>query len=142
MRMRRQHARQMRGAAGTGDNHGKTRLFGSFGKSCQPRRGAVRRNNFDLIGRSQIIQNGGGALHGLPIRLAAHANGYFSRGFLRSGAHNNLIIDLSANVLSAFCAINASRRAMTLTLKSLQDFHLSGNNIWQNSAAELGYFVF
>ena len=55
------------------------------------------------------------------------------------------LIDNSAltfEQIGAFCAINASRRAMTLTLKSLQDFHLSGNNIWQNSAAELGYFVF
>jgi len=49
---------------------------------------------------------------------------------------------LSVIALSALCVINASRRAMTLTFKSLQDFHLSGNNIWQNSAAELGYFVF
>ena len=52
--------------------------------------GAVCRNNLYLIGGTKIIQHVGGILHRAPVRLTAHANGYFVGGCLRIAGHNNL----------------------------------------------------
>ena len=80
----------MRGPARPGDNHGKASLMRGFGKGRQTGWGAVCRNNLYLLGGTKIIKHACGILHRPPVRLTAHANGYFVGECLRIAGHDNL----------------------------------------------------
>src|ERR1700675_4895021 len=66
----------MRGAAGAGDDDLEAGRVRALGKGIEPLGRAVRRDDARLVGHAQSIERVGGMLHGLPVGLAAHDNGY------------------------------------------------------------------
>ena len=53
-----QHARQMRRTTSTGDDNVKPLIVGCLRKICQPVWGSVRRDDFHLMWRVKLLQNG------------------------------------------------------------------------------------
>src|ERR1700722_3500282 len=66
----------MGGTAGAGDDHLEAGRLGALGKGIEPLGCAVRRDDARLVRHAQGIERVGGMLHGLPVGLAAHDNGY------------------------------------------------------------------
>jgi len=70
--MRRHHARQVRSAARTGDDHLKAPRFGGACKLRHQRRGPVCRHHFALMRHTELREQFIGMAQSLPIGLAAH----------------------------------------------------------------------
>src|SRR6185503_1078460 len=66
------HARQVCGAAGAGDDDLDATALGAGGVLEEEVGRAVRRDYPGLIGHLQEVQDVGGVLQGLPVRLGAH----------------------------------------------------------------------
>ena len=69
---RRDHARQVRRATGTGDDHPDAAPRRPLGIVDQPVRGAVRRDDLGLMRHAQRAQRVGGMAHRLPIGGRTH----------------------------------------------------------------------
>ena len=70
------HARQMRRAAGTGDDHLKAFRLRALGEGIEPFRSAVGGDDAGLVADVERVERLGGMFHGLPVGLAAHDNGH------------------------------------------------------------------
>ena len=70
------HSRQVRRPAGAGNDHLETRGLRALGERIEPLRGAMGGDNARLVAYSQRVERLGGMPHGLPVRLAAHDDGY------------------------------------------------------------------
>ena len=66
----------MRGAAGAGNDDLESFRFCPLGEGIEPFRRTVGGNDARRIGHIERIERLGGMLHGLPVGLAAHDNGY------------------------------------------------------------------
>lgn len=75
---RRQHARQVRRTAGTGDDHVKAVGGSLLGEAEQLVRRAVSGNDFDMEGDIELGQDFCGELHGGPVTFRSHYNCDFS----------------------------------------------------------------
>lgn len=69
------HARQVRGAAGPGDDDLEALGLGALGEFDQPVGRPVGGNDTVVVGNFERIERFGGVLHGRPVGLAAHDDG-------------------------------------------------------------------
>ena len=81
------HAGQMRRAAGAGNDHLEAFRFRTFGEGIKTLGRAMRGNDAGVVADAERIERFGGMLHGLPVGLAAHDNGY---GFRFRRRHDNI----------------------------------------------------
>ena len=71
-RQRRGHARQMRGAAGAGDDRLQAALLGAARVFVEPLRRAVGGDDSRLVGYAEFVEHSGGHAQRRPIGFAAH----------------------------------------------------------------------
>ena len=67
-----QHARQVRGTAGAGDDRREAALGRHRGIVEEQIRRAVRRDDARLEGHAEFLEDHGGGLHGRPVGVGAH----------------------------------------------------------------------
>jgi hypothetical protein len=72
---RRNHAGEVGGAAGAGDNDLVSGVAGAFRESNQPIGRAVCRDDQAFVGDAEGVESVGGFLQDHPVRLAAHDDG-------------------------------------------------------------------
>ena len=73
--MRGDHAGQVRGAAGAGDDDLEAFGLGALGELHHALGRAVGRDDAGFVGDFEGIEGFGGVLHGRPVGLAAHDDG-------------------------------------------------------------------
>ena len=73
--VRRDHAGQMGGAAGAGDDHLQALGLGARGELGHPDRRAVRRDDLLQVGHAELVEHGRRVRHRVPVGLRSHDDG-------------------------------------------------------------------